>query len=180
MVGPRGVVFFLEITLPQQKRKRNMRTTTRGRNLWRRRLVAGLTANEGPNWLATGDQEIHPGSDARRALRAAEAGVQCAASAPVQPGRAWRWITAVATPFGDVVKRRVFKRPNFSRMCSSSARSPARSHFLRSISSCWRWKSRAKIKNPIGVLARRRRESGSSLRHYGRRQFARNGHCQTA
>jgi hypothetical protein len=50
----------------------------------------GATANRGPNWLATGDLEIHPGSDAGRALRAAEAGARRAAGAPVQPGRAWR------------------------------------------------------------------------------------------
>jgi hypothetical protein len=47
-------------------------------------------------------------------------------------------------------------------MRRSSARSSVGSRFSRSISSCWSWKSRAKIKKPIGALAQRWRESGRS------------------
>ena len=132
----------------------------------------------------SGYQEIHPRSDARRALVAADAGARCAAVAPVQPGRAWRGLLAtrlIATGCRVWSRRATACLPKARTFPDrESPRRAVRRDFLRSISSCRRRKSRAKINNPVGVLARRRRESGRSRRHYGRRQLARNGHCQTA
>jgi hypothetical protein len=66
----------------------------------------GTDSQIGPNWLATGGQEIHPGSDGA----SADAGVRCAAPLLLKQTARGARSRQRRSPASDVVKRRVFKQ----------------------------------------------------------------------
>ena len=102
--------FLLDHFTPVETKEEPANENERSLDLRQRRLVAGLTANKVRIASPSGDQEIHPGSDAGRALRAAEAGARCAAALLFNQAARGAGSQQWRSPASDVVKRRAFRQ----------------------------------------------------------------------